>query len=72
MPLELFEVVTLKEASDAWGVTPRAIQLRLMRHENVNPDDICLRRSGGTWLTTISVMRKVYGEPIHPRRDYES
>lgn len=68
----IFEVITMKEASHMWGVSPRAIQLRLMRQDNHNDGVQFLRKSGGTWLTTVSAMTQVYGSPVAPRRDYES
>ena len=67
----IYSVLTLKEASDMWGLTPLAIQFKLMRAENKEPDRVLLRKSGGTWLTTLEAMRYVYGEPAHARKDYE-
>jgi hypothetical protein len=68
----IFEVITLSEAAAWWGKSPRAVCLKLERWENKNPDRVALRRSGRVYLTTITVMREVYGKPKNSRPVYDS
>jgi hypothetical protein len=67
---EILRVITVKEAADWWGRASTTVLMKLMTAERKN-NKIYLRKSGGTWLTTVAAMREVYGATENERPDYE-
>lgn len=54
-------VITIKEASNRWGVEERALRARCDRGIAFKHGIDC-KKSCGTWLITISAMEREYGE----------
>lgn len=68
-PAGLLDVITVREASDIWGVSDKGIINALLMEEK-RTQQFLIRKSGRTWLTTMAAMRSRYGVPSNQRPDY--
>lgn len=61
----LYEVLTLKEAADIWGISQDTLKQKCIGRVKGNlafSSEEC-RQSGKTWLVTRTSMIRLYGEP---------
>lgn len=66
----LFEVMTFSEAAELWGFADGAT-LRKARLEGRLIDGQDCRRSGGTWIISISAMTRIFGQSLLEKAGFE-
>jgi len=66
----LYEVLTLREACDMWGLHRKSVLLRVWGEEHRRRKTL-IRRSGPVYLIEARTMRELWGEPKYERPSYE-
>lgn len=70
--LSLHSVVTIAEAADWWGENQQALTRLLIRRSlDVEDPTTIIRKSKGTWITSVEVMITYKGVPKNDRPIYE-
>ncbi len=59
-PKALYEVLTFAEAAEKWGLGESTLRSAIHRGRFEEGKEV--RKSGKTWLITVSAMKRVYGE----------
>lgn len=60
---QLYQVVTLPEACELWGIPRNSIINAIDTSTGNEPDDLVYRKSGSAWLITVASLTRRWGAP---------